>query len=299
MCGHSCGRPQTRCDSASRRPSGRSAAHRPSELHARRVVSALTSGNASPNDLSRPAIGCIHDVRVRLQGQRRTRVPESAGHGADVDAAGQHDRGGEMAEMVEADVCSPRSLRRAMNREVTPPGRSGDDRSGDEDHRYAFGSSGTPRAAERALARSRRSSSTESVAESSAIFRMCPVLVDRISTRPGRSEIDRRTSSSPFSKSTSDHRRPQSSPRRQPVVAATKSRVASSGSFSSARSIRSLISSGVGASGSFCTIVGGDAWAAGERSRRPHLTPWFRAAEHTAWYRRTLVPDRPRRLSRS
>ena len=102
------------------------------------------------------------------------------------------------------------SLRKAMNREVTPPGRSGDNKSGDEDQRFAFGSGDTPTATERARVRSRRNSSTESVAESRSIFRMWPVLVDRISTRPGRSETDRRTSSTPFSKSTSHHRRPQS-----------------------------------------------------------------------------------------
>jgi hypothetical protein len=44
--------------------------------------------------------------------------------------------------------------------------------------------------------------------------------------------------------------------------------VASSGSFSSARSIRSFIPSGVGASGSRRSMVGGEACAAGERSRR-------------------------------
>jgi hypothetical protein len=63
--------------------------------------------------------------------------------------------------------------------------------------------------------------------------------------------------------------------------------------------MRSLISSGVDASGSFRSTLGGDACAAGERSRRPHFTPWFSAAEQTEWYRRTLVAESPRRLSRS
>ena len=168
---------------------------------------------------------------------------------------------------------SPRSFRRAMNREVTPPGRSGERLSGEDDQRYASASSDVPTAAHCTAARSRRRSSTDKVAPSRAIFRTWPVLVDRISTRPGRSETDRRTRSTPFSKSTSDHRRPQSSPRRQPVVAATKSKVASSGSFSSARSMRSLISSGVGASGSFRSMLGGDACAAWERSSETPLDP--------------------------
>ena len=156
---------------------------------------ALGSRSTSTDDFGRPAVGDVHDVRVRLQGQGRRRVPEPAGHGADVDAAGQHHRGGEMAEMMEPDVGEPEVVARAMNREVTPPGRSGDVQSGDEDHSCASTSSEMPRAAQRSAARSRRSPSTDSVAESRAILRMWPVLVERISIRPGRSETDRRTSS--------------------------------------------------------------------------------------------------------
>ena len=41
----------------------------------RGVVSALGSGDASTDDLGGPAVGGFHHVRVRLQGQGRTRVP--------------------------------------------------------------------------------------------------------------------------------------------------------------------------------------------------------------------------------
>ena len=61
--------------------------------------------NASTKNFSRPSVRDVHDVRVRLQGQRRARVTESAGHCSNIDAAGQHHRGGEMAEVMEADVC--------------------------------------------------------------------------------------------------------------------------------------------------------------------------------------------------
>ena len=84
-----------------------------------------------------------------------------------------------------------------------------------------------------------------------------PVFVDRMSTRPGRSETDLLMTIEPPSRSRSDHRKPHSSPRRHPVVAATKSSVANPGSLVCAASISALICSGDGAVASLRSIPGG------------------------------------------
>ena len=188
---------------------------------------------------------------------------------------------------------SPRSFRRAMNREVTSTGAQAVRCSpARDDQRYASASSEVPTGAMRRRPLPEEPQGRRVVAESRAIFRMWPVLVERISTRPGRSETDRRTSSTPFSKSTSDHRNPQ-------FAAATAGRGRDEEQGRQAgilllcsldeeldllrrRSIR------------FVALHGRRrCLRRGERSRRPHSTPWFRAAEHTAWYRRTLVAEGP------
>jgi hypothetical protein len=74
---------------------------------------------------------------------------------------------------------------------------------------------------------------------------------------------DRRTVSVAFAKSMSDHRSPQSSPRRHPVVAATKSKAALSGSVASSVVIRRPTSSTLGGSISF----DGNAWRGGSLGR--------------------------------
>jgi hypothetical protein len=80
----------------------------------------------SPTTSAAPAIGDVHDVCVRLQGQGRTRVSEPAGHRADVDTAGQHHGGGEVAEVMEPDVLQPEVVPQSDEPGGDPPGRSGE-----------------------------------------------------------------------------------------------------------------------------------------------------------------------------
>ena len=87
------------------------------------------------------------------------------------------------------------------------------------------------------------------------------------------------------SRSTSrSHRRPHNSPRRTPVVAATRIALAISGRLPrSASAINARTSSGVGTVGSLLGIEGGSAHCAGFDSRQPHRQACVNIDERQAW----------------
>ena len=86
-------------------------------------------------------VGGLGEVGVDVKGGRRSRVPETAGSGADVDAVEQHRRGSEMAKVVQtntrdSELCSEanegtgdvvrlprRGACRMMTEDVSVPGR--------------------------------------------------------------------------------------------------------------------------------------------------------------------------------
>jgi hypothetical protein len=56
------------------------------------------------------AVPLFDDMGVGAQGQRRIRVPETPGHGAHVDPGSDELGGGEMSEVVQADVFEPEAV---------------------------------------------------------------------------------------------------------------------------------------------------------------------------------------------
>ena len=87
----------------------------------------------------------------------------------------------------------------------------------------------------------------------------------------------------PVSRSMSDHRRAQTSPRLPPVVAAKASNTPCAGSLAAAAAIMARSSAGVGGAAFVRRSVGGVALFAGLVSNHPHRTAWPSAALIMSW----------------
>ncbi len=168
-------------------------------------------------------------------------------------------------------------------------GRSGWVPPGRRENTNASALSSPPQAVAAACADARCWRSRSRVPSSSATVRRLWVLVGRSCTPPSTTMTARSMVTVLASTSTSRQRRAQSSPRRAPVAAATRSTTANSGSWRSAASTRRANSSGLGGVTIGRWTVGGSAQLAGFRLSHPHRTARSSAARATRWVLRIVA----------